>query len=347
MSWQSAVRPVVTEVMRAYAVPGVVVAVARGGGPAELLSVGADGAGRPLTPYSLLPVASISKLATAIAVLRLVDVGALELDDPISRHVPEAAAGEGATIRRLLSHTSGLPEEPDAPYERHLDWPALARACLAVTAVEPAGSRVRYSNVGVGLLAIGVERLTGQPFATALADLVLAPLGVEACLGVDPPRPAARIAGVVSEHAGTDLEPFNSAFWRSLALPWGGLLTTAAGALALARAFAGTPRGLVAPALLAEATRDQTGGAGGGMIGFLEWERAPWGLGAELRGGKDPHWVPGCAAPGSFGHAGASGCVAWVDPDAGVAWAVLGTRASHTWIGGLAAIGAAVLDRGL
>lgn len=346
MSWQSAVRPVVTEVMRGFAVPGVVVAVARGGEPAELLAVGADGAGRPLTPYSLLPVASVSKLATAMAVLRLVDVGALALDDPITRHVPEAAAGAGATVRRLLSHTSGLPEEPDAPYERGLDWPALARACLAVAPVEPADTRVRYSNVGVGLLAVAVERLTGRAFAAALSDLVLTPLGVEACLGVEPPRPPARIAGVHGVHAGTELEPYNSPFWRSLALPWGGLLTTAAGALALARSFAGTTGSLVAQALLAEATRDQTGGVGGGMIGFLEWERAPWGLGAELRGGKDPHWTPGTAAPGSFGHAGSSGCVAWVDPDAGVAWAVLGTRPIHNWIGGLAAIGAAVLDGG-
>ena len=63
---------------------------------------------------------------------------------------------------------------------------------------------------------------------------MLGPLRVEAYLGIgDLPRPAARTRDVRGRAAGTEIEPFNSAFWRSLAMPWAGLVTTAEGALRL------------------------------------------------------------------------------------------------------------------
>src|SRR5947209_11230775 len=107
-SWHATVQPTVEEILRAHAVAGVVIAVARADTPPEYLVAGADGAGRPLATDTLLPVASITKLATALAVLRLAAVGALALDDPLGRHLPEvAAAREGVTLRTLLSHTRG------------------------------------------------------------------------------------------------------------------------------------------------------------------------------------------------------------------------------------------------
>lgn len=302
-SWKTSVQPVVEQVMRARAVPGMVIVRLRrtwGDNPPEHLVVGTDLQGRPLAEDSLLPVASITKLATALAVLRLVERGVLGLDDPLARHLPDAAAArEGVTPRRLLSHTAGLSDDvaPElAPYGPALDWPTLARACLATAPVTPPGVGVSYSNVGPGLLAVVVERLTGRQFSAALRELVLEPLGIEAYLGEEPPRAAAGIAGDLGEHTGTELDPYNSPFWRSLALPWGGLVTTAAGALALVRAFAGRPAGFLSPALLAEATRDQADGRPGRMV-FLEWPRCPWGLGVELRGDKTPHWTPAEASP--------------------------------------------------
>jgi beta-lactamase class C len=233
------------------------------------------------------------------------------------------------TLRRLLSHTSGLPGDvaPDtAPYDAALDWPTLARACLATPLESEPGSYLRYSNLGPGLLAIVVERITGQPFATALHELVFHPLGIDAWLGVDPPRPPAVITGSLGDHDGTELGPYNSAFWRRLALPWGGLLTTAAGALALVRAFAGHPAGFLPDALLADATRDQTGGVSGEMAGFVRWDHAWWGLGPEILGDKHTPFLPPTASPRSYGHGGASGCLAWHDPDVDISWAMLGNR---------------------
>src|SRR5262245_8833891 len=105
-----AVRRAVEDAMRYGQTPGVALAVARVDRRIEYLIVGSDALGRPLARDTLFPVASVTKLATALAVLRLADSGALALDDPLDQHLPSAAAAEpGVSIRNLLCHTSGLP----------------------------------------------------------------------------------------------------------------------------------------------------------------------------------------------------------------------------------------------
>jgi beta-lactamase class C len=344
------IRHAVEEVMRAARVPGMVLAVASGELPARVLAVGEDARGRPLARDSLLPVASVTKLAAALAVLRLADRGALTPDDQLSEHLPEAlAAQHGVTIRALLCHTSGLPIDVApklAPYAPGLDWTGLRAACLETPLEALPGTRVQYGNVGYGLLAAVVERRTGQEFADALRDLVLGPLDVEGYLGAEPPRAPAALADVRGSHRGGELEPYNSRFWRSLALPWAGLVTTAAGALALVRAFRGYPPAFLRPETSAEATRSQTGALAGGLVEPLYWSPCPWGLGPDLRGDKTPHWAPAAAGPDSFGHSGASGCLAWAAPAPGVAWAMLGTRTADSgWLLRRApAIGAAIVE---
>jgi CubicO group peptidase (beta-lactamase class C family) len=334
--------------------PGLAAAVSRPGQPVELAAAGVDGRGRELSADGLYPVASITKLAVALAVLRLADADAGELapEDELVRHAPEAAAAvPGVSLRSLLAHTSGLPSElPDgaAPYAPGLDWPRLAAACLRIAPERQPGTGFRYGNVEYGLLGVVVERRSGRPLAEALHELVFGPLAVEAYLGVEPPRPPAAVGGT-GDRAGTELESFNSPFWRSLAMPWGGLLTTPAGALALVRAFAGEPAGYLRPATLAAATRDQTDGLptpGGSPYDFAS---GPWGLGPELLGDRSL-WAPREAGADSFGHIGASGCVAWCAPASGVAWVLLSNRAfggPAAWLFTRAArVGAAILAGG-
>jgi CubicO group peptidase (beta-lactamase class C family) len=201
---------------------------------------------------------------------------------------------------------------------------------------------VLYSNLGPGLLAVVVERLTHQTFQEALTRLVLSPLQIEGYLGSEPPRTPAVIAGKLGEQTGTSLEPYNTPFWRSLGLPWGGLVTNASGTLALVRAFAGILGGFLSTRLIFEATRDQTGGLGGGFFEPLWWPRSPWGLGAELRGDKSPHWTPPQASSESFGHAGASDCLVWHDPVADISWAILGAYTFESWWTQWHRIGAAI-----
>ena len=343
------VRQQAEETVAAFGVPGLAVVAARGGRPIVDVFLGADAQGNAVTPSSLFPVASITKLATSLAVLRLIDAGALALDDPLAHHLPGAAAAQpDVTIRAVLCHTSGLPL--DVPNEASLyrqgtNWPNLAQVCFQTPLRERPWTHVQYSNVGYGLLAMIVERLTGQTFSVALTSLVIDPLGIEAYLGIEPPRPPVVLADVRGSHVGTPLEPFNSPFWRSLALPWAGLITTPFGALELVRAFQGVPLGFLLLGTLTEATRNQTDDLSGGYAPPLIWPRCPWGLGPEIRDEKKPHWAPPQAAPNSFGHAGASGCIAWADPVADVAWAILGTRTADSgWLLRRGpAIGAAIL----
>ena len=316
--------------------PGIVVAAAQGAGPVAALAYGTDADGVPLSVESLFPVASVTKLATALAVLRLSDAGLLDVAEPLSMHLPDAAAARSSvTLRELLCHTAGLPLDLPgevAPYAPGLSWPVLAQACLETFPERGPGEIVQYSNVGYGLLGVLVERLTGAAFPQALNRLVLEPLGIAGTLGDQPPRPPARIADVRGTHAASPIEPFNSAFWRSLGFPWGGLVTTAGGALALVLAFLGLPEDFLKPETRALATRSHTGELGGGFQPPLFWERCPWGLGPDIRGEKQPHWVP-ASLPGSFGHSGASGCLAWADPSTGVAWAMLATRTADSgWL---------------
>ena len=226
----------------------------------------------------------------------------LDLDDLLGVHVPEAAAAAGGvTLRRLLSHTAGLPyaiPEQSLPWTADLDWPAIARATVETPLSHEPGTRIQYGEVAYNLLAIVVERATGDPFGEAMRSLVLEPLAIEGHFGVEPPRLPAVIADIRGPHVGTPLEPLNSPFFRAIGFPAGGMVTTAGGALALVRAFQGRPSGFLKPETVAEATRNQAGDLAGGLFGPLHWTPCPWGLGPELHGEKAPHWAPRAASPG-------------------------------------------------
>jgi beta-lactamase class C len=343
---ENTVRRIVEAKDSPFHCPGLVVAVSRRGEPAESVAVGVDGRGDPLNEHSVFSLCSATKLATSLALLRLVDRGLVGLDDELLRLLPEAAAAKpGVTIRWLMSHASGLPLDVDEailPYDADLDWPRMAAAARATPLQTPPGERVQYSNVAYVLLGQIVERLTDRPFKDALRSLVLARCDEEFWFAEEPSRPPAVITDVRSRFVGTPLEHGNSPAYRALGFPTTGLMTTIRGALALAKQFQGRARDrdAIRPELLAEATRDQTSGLAGGWcegkfhgydyMGVATWADCSWGLGPEVRGTKAPHWTPPQASPRSFGQIGSSGCLVWVDPDADVAWAIMGTRTTDS-----------------
>ena len=137
---------------------------------------------------TLFRIASISKTFTAVAVMQLRDEGRLRLDDPYVLHVPEFAAAvnpfgpiEDVTIRRLLTHTSGLQGEPPNrdPREYAMYLPDdLVAAFDRIRVVIPPDSATKYCNLGFELLGILVERLRGQPFREVIAERITGPLGL-------------------------------------------------------------------------------------------------------------------------------------------------------------------------
>ncbi|NBU63108.1 MAG: class A beta-lactamase-related serine hydrolase [Chloroflexia bacterium] len=313
--------------------PGLVLGYQYGYDAPVITAYGVDGAQHALTTDSLFPVASITKLALSLAILQLIDHGLIALDEAIGTYVNDIIpASAPLTIRSLLCHASGLAldlADKDGLYAIGLDWPKLAQECLNSPPAKPAWSGVQYSNLGYGLLGILIERMTGQRCADALSSLVLTPLGIRGCLGNPTDLAVATIADVRGRHRGTALETFNSPFWRNLALPWGGLCTDAAGALALVDAF--LPHSdFLTPDLRDIALGDHTRGRAGGFMPPLWWNPSPWGLGPELRGTKAPHWVSPQFAPTSFGHSGASGMVVWADESSMVRIVMLGARAADS-----------------
>jgi beta-lactamase class C len=312
--------------------PGLVIAHQHGYADPVIHVFGQDGNQHPLLATSIFPVASITKLALAIAVLRLGETKQLELTASVGAYCDDIhPSGADRTIASLLCHCAGyaldLPDK-EGRYARGLSWPALAQECLATAPATPAWHQVQYSNLGYGILGVVVERITRWSCAEALQRLVFQPLGIQAWLGVPPaPFHTAQIGDVRGRHTGTELETFNSHFWQSLALPWGGLCTDVTGALTLVRAFL-PHTGFLSAEYCDIATSDHTRQLPGGFMPPLTWPQSPWGLGPERRGTKHPHWVDSSFPAHSYGHSGASGMLVWSDPDHLLSVAILGARAA-------------------
>jgi CubicO group peptidase (beta-lactamase class C family) len=125
-------------------------------------------------------IGSITKTFTAVLVLRLRDEGALDLSDPLEKHLPGTGAGE-ATIAELLAHTGGLAAEAPAPWWERTPGslrPELADVLGEKPHLHPVGRRFHYSNPGYTLLGALVEELRGAPWEEVLRSEVLEPLGL-------------------------------------------------------------------------------------------------------------------------------------------------------------------------
>lgn len=189
------------------------------------------------------------------------------------------------------------PAGPPGSTVRHLaaHVSGLAFDSDAVTA-EP-GTRRIYSNTGFAVLGESVAEATGIAFADYLHEAVCGPLGL----------------------AGTRLE----------GSPGAGAVSTAAD-LARFAAELQSPT-LLDPGTVAGATSVAFPGTDGVLPGYGRQRPNDWGLGFEIRGGKDPHWTGQHSSARTFGHFGQSGTFLWVDPDAGAAAVVLTDRAFGPW----------------
>lgn len=125
-------------------------------------------------------IGSLTKTFTAAAVMQLRDEGSLALDQPLGEVVPESGYA-AATLRALLSHTSGMQSEPVGPWwERSpaVDLGPLLAANDGSGAVAGAGDYFHYSNLGFALLGAVVARLRGTTWWDVVHDRLLEPLGM-------------------------------------------------------------------------------------------------------------------------------------------------------------------------
>ena len=134
--------------------------------------------GAPVTPSTSFRLASVTKQFTAAAILMLVEEGKLALDDRLGDVLPEVPAyARDVRVRQLLAHTSGVPDyEPilggeDGPQVKDRDVLALLHNAHKLYFAP--GTSWRYSNSGYALLALIVERVTGERFADYLRQRIL------------------------------------------------------------------------------------------------------------------------------------------------------------------------------
>ncbi|MGW0187390.1 serine hydrolase domain-containing protein [Streptomyces sp. NPDC003362] len=148
-------------------------------------------------------IGSITKTFTAVLVLRLRDEGALDLGDPLEKHLPGTGVGE-ATIAELLAHTSGLAAESPAPWWERTPGslrPELSDVLGDQPFRHPVGRRHHYSNPGYTVLGALVEKLRGAPWEAVLRREVLEPLGLNRTSA----QPSAPHAGGWAVHPWADV----------------------------------------------------------------------------------------------------------------------------------------------
>jgi CubicO group peptidase (beta-lactamase class C family)/D-alanyl-D-alanine dipeptidase len=139
----------------------------------------------PATAETVHRVGSVSKLFTDLAVMQLVERGALDLDAPVTRYLPDFTprnpSGTAITLRHLMSHRAGLVREPPAGHYFDSSGTTLAAtvASLAPTELVYApGERVKYSNAGIAVVGRVLEATQRQPFSAYLDSALLSPLGM-------------------------------------------------------------------------------------------------------------------------------------------------------------------------
>jgi D-alanyl-D-alanine carboxypeptidase len=176
-----------------------VVAAGSSGAVAELALVNKDGAdtwngvsgvadrdtGAPVDPDAHFRIASLSKPFVAATLLQLVGSGRAGLDDTLEELLPGVVdGGDRITLRMILSHTSGLfsynRDMPPVDADPHRRWrpEELVAVANAHGPVFAPGTDAAYSNTNYVLAAMVIEELTGRPYAEAVTERIIEPLGL-------------------------------------------------------------------------------------------------------------------------------------------------------------------------
>ena len=279
-------------------------------------------------PDILWPLASISKVFTASTIMALVERGLLTLSMPIATVLDELDDEErrAITIRHLLTHTAGVPyEAPDIEtlLRQRLPLDELLEVGLDQPLDFVPGTRVGYSDLGYGILALVAERVTGRAFATLVREFVIEPAGLTDTWFPLPDSDAvtSRLAHVVGGLGeGEPWAMYGAAYGLRLAHPAWGVVATLQDLVRFFSHFTPyAPGRLLSAASVAAMTRRQTPEAFG-LPG--------WGYGFEVGGGY--FGEVDLVSPRSFGHTGATGCAAWYDPEYDLLVAFVSNRHMNT-----------------
>jgi len=304
---------------------------------------------RATTVQTLFDLASVTKLFVATSFMRLVEAGRVTLDQPVATVLsaftgarPVAAyenpLQSGATVqiveesgvveagqvtfRHLLTHTAGLPAW--RPLFRQATSEDARAMALTTFFSAPLDSHIVYSDIGLILLGMALEELTGQPLADAVSTWVLNPLrlvqtrylpvGAQRC---DPTTVAPteqcqwRQRRIVAEVHDENAARLGGVSGHA------GLFSTATEVAALGQSFLAGKHSLLQPTTIAEMTRTQA--SEGDLhrgLGFLLWS-------PDREASSHPF------SQQTFGHTGFTGTSLWIDPARALVVALLTNEVYH------------------
>ncbi|NHN57149.1 beta-lactamase family protein [Calidifontibacter sp. DB0510] len=283
---------------------------------------------------------SASKPFVGLVVHELITRGDLDIDAPVADYWPEFAhGGKGhITLRQVLQHRTGMPTagHPLVDILTMPSWPVLVRRIerakprFTGPAPDPAYQFVIYGH----LLGEVVQRVTGEPVARVLDELILRPLGAHdthlGLTGAQLPRAVSFVGGTGDARAVAAF--LNRPHVRRAVIPAAGLSTTAHDLARFYRMLLGGGE-IDGVRVVAQESieRMREPSSDGGVDRFIGLPMR-WGQGFQLalppEVATDPFGT--LASPNTFGHNGSDCCIGWADPDRGIAFGYLTARAMRS-----------------
>jgi CubicO group peptidase (beta-lactamase class C family) len=269
--------------------------------------------GKATTDDAMFLLGSISKPINVTALMTLFEQGKFQLDDRVKKFLPAFTddGRDAVTVRHLLTHTSGLPDQLARNNElrkQHASLAEFAKEAIHTSLDFAPGSRYQYSSMGILLAARVAEELSKSDILSLVDRTVFQPLGMKhSAQGLGrfklEQMVSCQMDGAAPESGGGDPHAkewdWNSPYWRKLGAPWGGTHASAPDVAAFLDEFLGARGKAVKPGTARLMVENQNPK---GLI--------PRGLGFVVGKGAGSS---GCSER-TFGHTGSTGTLCWADP---------------------------------
>lgn len=280
--------------------------------------------GKARSDDAIFLLASISKAISAAAVMKLHEQGEFQLDDRAVKFLPEFTGDgrEEITMRQLLTHVSGLPDQLPQNATLRASHAALAKfvdAAIQTPLLFAPGQRYSYSSMAILLATEVAQRISGKKFHEFVDETIYQPLGMKrSAMGIGSlnrdaildcqVEAAARESG--AGDPATKSWDWNSDYWRELGVPWGGAHGSAEDVATFLDEFLHPSGKALKPETAKLMIKNHN------PKGFR-----PRGLGFDLGATAGS---PGCSDR-TFGHTGSTGTRCWADPASGTICVILTT----------------------
>lgn len=269
--------------------------------------------GKAASENAMFLLGSISKPICVTALMTLLDQGEFRLDDPLQKFIPKFA-GEGrdkVTMRHLLTHVSGLPDqlpENNTLRKEHAALSQFVDHAMRTPLLFAPGSKYSYSSMAILLATHVAELFSGKSILEFVDQKVFQPLKMKHSAQGLGSFQLAEMVPCQTEHAAPESgagDPtakewdWNSPYWRKLGAPWGGTHASAPDLTRFLGEFLHERGAVVKPQtarLMVSNQNDKT--------------LTPRGLGFNVGKGAGS---PECSGQ-TFGHTGSTGTIAWADP---------------------------------